>query len=523
MAVLQLNELHFQLDSGDNLFSGVSASLNTGKVGVVGKNGAGKSLLMSLIAKRQPAFTGSITVTPSLAFYQQSISAITDQTIAAFLGVESALQALTQISNGQCEQYLFDVVGEQWQLPETLSQQLMSMGLPRDPMTHCSVLSGGQQAKLRLWRTLEQKAELNLLDEPSNHLDREGRRWLLDCLSAHRGAVIIVSHDRELLRTVDKIWELASGKLHQYAGNYDAYAHAKTVQQTAAEQKLKSLNKQKASMHRTAQLNAEKAEQRAAQGNKARVRGSQPKVLLDAMRDRATAAASNRNSNLRQRQRSVTKKIDELKDTVQVSKPQNWTLATPTQRRKWLVRAKELVLQHGSHCPLTFTLTSSTKLSLRGNNGTGKSSLLKTLLGTLPRTSGELMCNCEFFYLDQHFSDFDTNVSALDYLSQHCSHLDSSFARTLLANIGLRGDFVYRPVKCLSGGEKVKLALLIANNQKQFNVLLLDEPDNHLDLDSKAHLAKALSEYPSAFIMVSHDEDFIADSGVTEAITISLN
>lgn len=520
MAVLQLNHLSYQLDTGEVLFNDISANLDGGVIGLVGNNGAGKSLLLSILAEHIKPSSGSLSVTPSLAYFQQSAPESSSQTVADFLGAGRVLRAIEKITAGSTEPCWFDRVGDQWHLTETLPRILHSLGLPDDPFIHCAELSGGQAAKLRLWHALNQKAQLTLLDEPTNHLDSDARTWLREALSKHSGAVIVASHDRELLRHVDQIWELSNGTLCRYGGNYDAYREVKSQQLASTQQKIKTLHRQQKHVQRNAQRNTEKAQQRSAQGNKIMARGGQPKVLLNAMRDNATASASNRKSNTEQRQKILNHKIGELKKSVAIEKPQHWKLASTTLRNKCLFRLENAVLARGIQTPINLTMSSTSKILLTGNNGTGKTTLLRTLMSDIPLTSGKLHSNSDYFYLDQHYSEFNVNSSSLSYLMERCQNLSSTDARTSLANIGLRGDAVYRPVGLLSGGEKVKLAILIANHQHTPQVLLLDEPDNHLDIEAKQRLAAALKAYPSGFVMISHDKDFIVDSGVTDFVEL---
>ncbi|MEF1341219.1 ATP-binding cassette domain-containing protein, partial [Vibrio rotiferianus] len=161
------------------------------------------------------------------------------------------------------------------------------------------------------------------------------------------------------------------------------------------------------------------------------------------------------------------------------------------------------------------------KVHLLGKNGCGKSTLLKTMLGKFSLQSGELKINTPFYYLDQHFGAIQPEISMLGNLMQHCEGMKESDARTLLAGIGFRRDSVFRLGSVLSGGEKMKLAMLIVSHQPTQPLLLLDEPDNHLDLDSKIMLAQALSAYRGGFILISHDQDFAAESGVSRSIELS--
>ncbi len=155
-----------------------------------------------------------------------------------------------------------------------------------------------------------------------------------------------------------------------------------------------------------------------------------------------------------------------------------------------------------------------------GPSGCGKSTFLKTLLGQFSLSQGDLQLNTPLYYLDQHFGTIHPDLSVLDNLMELCHGIKESDTRTLLAGIGFRRDSVFRLGNMLSGGEKMKLAMLIVSHQPEQPLLLLDEPDNHLDLDSKIMLAQALSSYRGGFILVSHDYDFAIESGVNREVSL---
>ena len=179
------------------------------------------------------------------------------------------------------------------------------------------------------------------------------------------------------------------------------------------------------------------------------------------------------------------------------------------------------MLAFGSSQPVNLQVGEGDKLHLQGGNGSGKSTLLKTLTGRLPLQAGELHVNTPLCYLDQHFSSVLPTLSLLDNLLQQCPALSESDARTLLAGIGFRRDSVFNPAETISGGEKMKLAMLIVSHQPQQPFLLLDEPDNHLDLNAKILLAAALNRYQGGFILISHDTAFADEAGVKSAYQLT--
>ncbi|KPM93971.1 elongation factor 3 [Vibrio alginolyticus] len=523
MPVLQAFNVSHQFDNGDTLFQSISCSMTKRRVGLVGRNGIGKSLLASILAGEIQPASGVVTAPSSFMMYCQQPSDLLSgqQSIAQFLGKDAVLHALKQIEQGDVSEHWFELVGEQWDIELKLKQQLAAMGLPQDPDFSCARLSGGQLARLQLWQLFENETDLLILDEPSNHLDTEAKQWLIESMTHFSGAILLISHDRELLREMEEIWELSGLGLQAFGGNYDVYAEKKRTELQAVERQLAQVDKQKKRLAEQAQKNREKADQRAAQGNKLRKGGSQPKILLDGKKDSATASASNRNKNEQLRQAHLQAKEQALKSRHEQLKAQKLYLTDNPNRSRKVLSIQECILPFGNSTPITLQIFANDKVHLKGRNGCGKSTLLKTLLGELSLQSGELQVNTPLYYLDQHFGAVNPNLSLLENVMESCQEMTESEARTLLAGIGFRRDAVFRLGRLLSGGEKMKLAMLIVSHQNSQPLLLLDEPDNHLDLESKIMLSQALNTYKGGFVLISHDQDFASESGVLRQIELT--
>jgi ATPase subunit of ABC transporter with duplicated ATPase domains len=319
---------------------------------------------------------------------------------------------------------------------------------------------------------------------------------------------------------MEEIWQLSSLGLQVFGGNYDVYAEQKRYESQALERQLSNLDKQQRQLVIQAQRNREKAQQRAAQGNKLRKSGSQATSLLDFQQDRATARSANRTKNQQRRQVHLETKQQALKARKESISQQKLYLADTANRSRHAVALFDAVLAFGRSKPINWQVRADEKVHLTGANGSGKSTLLKTLLGKLSLKQGSLQRSAPIYYLDQHFAVIVPQLSMLDNLLEQCDGMQAGEARTLLAGIDFRRESVFRLGGTLSGGEKMKLAMLIASHQPQQPLLLLDEPDNHLDLDSKIILAQALYDYRGGFILVSHDDDFATDSGVKRQIEL---
>lgn len=522
MPVLKAYNISHQFDNGETLFQQLSCSMTNNRVGLVGRNGVGKSILASILSGEQQPSNGTVTLPKSLAVYRQQPSQLLsgELSIAQFLGKDDVLNAIKRVESGDFSQHWFDVIMERWELPLQLSQQLKELGLPQDTGLPCAQLSGGQLTRLQLWQLFESEVELLILDEPSNHLDAHAKQWLMESMRAFKGAILLISHDRMLLREMDEIWKLSGLGLQVFGGNYNVYSKKKSAEKKAVERKLASVDKQRKKLEIQAQKNREKADQRAAQGIKLRKDGSQPKVLLDAKKDKATARSSNRSKNEQLRKAYLQDKDQSLKARKEQLKGQKFYLEGRPNHSRKVVSMLQGVLPFGSTKSISLQVYANDKIHLTGKNGSGKSTLLKTLLGEISLHQGELQLNTPLYYLDQHFGVIRAELSILDNLTQQCCGIRESDARTLLAGIGFRRDGVFRFGHMLSGGEKMKLAMLIVSHQPEQPLLLLDEPDNHLDLDSKVMLSQALCNYRGGFILVSHDHDFARESGVQIQLTL---
>lgn len=516
MPVLQAINLHYQFENGETLFRNLSVSMTQKRVGLVGRNGVGKSILALLLTKQLEPTGGSVQLNTSVAMYQQiNQEHILQQTVADFLDVKDTLYAIEQIEQGDCDPKWFECVGDRWDLRAELSCLLQQLQLPDSINLECKQLSGGQLSRLQLWKLFNSGAGLLVLDEPSNHLDSDGKQWLIEQIQSFSGHILLISHDRLLLREVEQIWELSSLGLTQYGGNFDFYTEEKRKESDAVARQLSSVKQQQKHLDKQAQKNKERAEQRAAAGKKLRKEGSQAKILMDAMSNRASASASGRAKNEAHRQQQLQQKSRQLESRQEQLKAQKLKLSSEAKGNQTLVSLINAELPYGSMKPINLTITGNSKLHLVGANGSGKSTLLKVLRGDLELKAGEVRINTAVFYLDQHFNVLQAHSSVLDNILNLCRGMSETKARTLLAGIGLRKDKVYQLVNRLSGGEKMKLAMLIASNQPQQPLLLLDEPDNHLDIDSKDMLSDALLNYDGALILVSHDESFVKRCGLT--------
>ncbi|NAW87349.1 ATP-binding cassette domain-containing protein [Photobacterium halotolerans] len=524
MTLLQAQSLTVLLPHGEPLFSDVSLALDRETTALVGRNGSGKSVLAALLSGARQPDEGRVIRHSNIAYLpqltvQNDLSAL--GTVAQALGVEGCLQALQRIAAGSCDPADFEAVGDQWDLPDSLSRQLAELGLPPDPGQSCASLSGGELTRLRLWLCFRSDAELLILDEPSNHLDRHGRQWLSQQITRFQGGILLVSHDQSLLKNADRIYELSHTGLACYGTDFMAYRQQKHHETQLLATRLSKAKQQINAINRQHQRNEEKAQRRAAAGNRDRHAGSQSTLLLDYQKNAAESAVSSRKHQQNQQLEHAQQQLKSLQDKVDTAKPLSFSTDSANKRSARLLTTTELSLHRGQFPAISRTVWYGDKIHLRGSNGTGKSTLLKTLLGDMPVKSGEIHRHGPLCYLDQHFSLFDLQATVIDNLMRLCPAYTAAELRTLAACIGFRRERVGQQMSTLSGGERMRLAMLVVSHQQQEGVLLLDEPDNHLDVDGKSMMAQALSEHKGSFILVSHDQDFVDACGVNQRWDLS--
>ncbi len=356
---------------------------------------------------------------------------------------------------------------------------LTGMGFAdKDLNTVINTLSGGEKTRLAIARLLLEEPNLLILDEPTNHLDFKTLRWLEEYLTNYNGAILVVSHDRYFLdKTVDTIFEIERGKLVTYKGNYSKYLVLK-------EERITRLTK----------------EYEAQQEEIKKLREYIDKNLV-------RASTSN----------MAKSRIKALENMELIEKPEgdlkkmNIRFDITHEPYKDVLIVEDLDVEVGEEKKLlsrgiNLDIKRKEKIAVIGENGIGKSSLLKTILGIIPHTKGEIEWgkNTTISYYEQENLNLDPEKIALDELWDRFPDINETEIRKVLGNVLLTQDDVYKPVKVISGGERAKLAFAEIILEKS-NVMLLDEPTNHLDLVSKEVLEKALMDYEGTLIFVSHD------------------
>lgn len=507
MILLQVNQLTKSFGA-ETILSNIHMEIKQNdRIALVGRNGTGKSTLLKIIAGQLSYDSGSI-IKPKdvqIGYLAQNTGlesdrSIWDEMLTVFEDLRKQEKELRELELKMADPNLYENKSQYEQLLKTYDRLQVSFkenggyqyesdirsilhGLSfhtYDYSTKISQLSGGQKTRLALGKLLLMKPNLLILDEPTNHLDIETLSWLETYLQSYSGAILIVSHDRYFLdKLVTEVYELTRQQIKKYTRNYTSYLEQKAANY---ERELKLYEKQQEEIAK----------------------------LEDFIQRNIARASTTKRAQSRRKQLEKIVRIDRpLGD----DKSAKFSFEIERQSGNDVLKIVDLAIGYSGEIlnnHLQLRITRGESIALVGPNGMGKSTLLKTIIGKLPKLGGEIHfgSNVTIGYYDQEQAELTSNKKVLDELWDEYPEMTEKEIRTILGNFLFSGEDVLKIVSTLSGGEKARLALAKLMLKKA-NLLILDEPTNHLDLDSKEVLENALIDYPGTILFVSHDRYFI--------------
>lgn len=464
--MLQVTDLAFGYGEKP-LYEGVNFRVSKGqKIGLVGPNGSGKSTLLGIIRGEEHGFTGKVKLEGTISLVPQEIKH------DAIMESSKSVRAYVDPEN----------IFQDFEIHKMFKGLELNVTLDHDPKT----LSGGQKTKLALARALFQNPDILLLDEPTNFMDTSGKKWVMRFLAEYQGAVIVISHDLELMDTaIDKILAVTpyNGKIEEYKGSYSDYVKLK-------EDKEKNLKKELEIKMRHLKRTEERYNNSRAVATKSILR------------------------------RKVEREKENLPEVPQEIRKFSIKLPEPKRIGEVPMKAVSVKKSYGDLEVLrdvNFTILRGERIALIGSNGTGKSTFIKILMDMIKPDSGDIYRNDELSvgYYSQEFETFDFNKSVMDTFCE-ATKMNEGMARSFLGKFMFAGDKQFQRVGSLSGGEKTRLSIACLTG-KNNNLLVLDEPTTYLDVLSQRIILESLKEYTGTMILVSHSPEFVKELKPTKA------
>ena len=506
----------------------ISLSLHRNRVGLVGKNGCGKTTLIKILATELEPKSGDVKRYGNWAYLPQGFDTRAKATVAAAMHIEDRLRAISRIEQGDTDEKLYEIIGEQWDIEVRAQRTLETFGLVNIELSRpLNSLSGGQATRVMLAGLMLLEPDFLLLDEPTNHLDEQGRNTFYNFIESWKHGLLVTSHDRRLLQIMDSIIELTPLGPKTYGGNFDFYIEQKLLTEQNVKENLDRAKREFKSAKSDAQKASERQQHKSGQGQKSRAAGSQPKMVLNARKSQSEQTAGRISDSHHKKVTQAKEKVLNAKKQVVFGDPMSFSFD-----RDFLPTGKSVVVMEGVWFrypqgdfvlrDLDLRIKGPERIALRGPNGSGKSTLVRMIQGDLKPTKGIMKVGVrQVVCLDQQVNMLDMERSIIENLRRYNPDIKETYARWLLGRMLFSGSNAFALVGDLSGGERLRAALCcLAAVKDPPRLLILDEPTNNLDLESMQSVSETLVQFQGAMIVISHDTEFLNDIRVTRHITL---
>lgn len=525
--IVALHGIALATPDGQPLLDNLDLVFGADRTGLVGRNGIGKSTLLSVIAGEARPLAGTVERSGRVAMLRQGVQDSAGETLADLLGIRAALARLHRLDVGKGSPG--DAAEADWTLPSRLEATLAEVGLAGvEADRPLATLSGGQHTRAALAALLLAEPDLILLDEPTNNLDADGRDIIARVLAGWKKGAVVVSHDRALLRPLDRIVELSSLGARIYGGGYDLYAVRTQEERAAAERELDFAQREAVAVERRIQTAKERKARRDAAGKRSRAKGDQPKMLLDAQKERSQKTAGGASQRAERQRGQAAEALTQAQAAVERIRQLSPSLPAtglPAGRMVLAFTGVSYAYAGGDaiFADVTFAMAGPERVALTGPNGTGKSTFLKLASGAAEPTAGTVSRPVPSVVLDQSVAILDSAATILDNFRRLAPSATPNQAHAALARFMFRNADALKPVGALSGGEILRAGLACTlGGSAPPPLLMLDEPTNHLDLESIAAIEAALADFDGALLVASHDEDFLAAIGIARRLAFPL-
>ena len=527
------DRLAFSLADGRTLFSELTLGFGRERTGLTGANGTGKSTLVRLLAGELRPSAGTVVRAGTLGYLPQDFQVRAEQPLAGVLGISDRLARVERVLAGDASTEDLDLVAGDWDLRERAEAVLARLGLSHLHLDRPVLdVSGGEATRVALAGVLLAEPDFLLLDEPTNNLDAAGREALYGFVEGWTGGLLAVSHDRGLLRRMDRIVELTPAGARVYGGGYDLYREQRAAEADAAAGELASAEAALRAARREAQQMRERQARRDSRGKRVAAEGGIPRIMLGMMKERAEGTGARVRETGARLVEDGRARLDAARG--RVDEQARLALDLPSAAvpaGKTVVEVDAVTYVHpGAVSPVmdgvSLRITGPERVAIVGRNGSGKTTLLRLVTGELRPDSGTVRLGLpveEVAFFDQHTRRLRDDASVLQNYRAANPGVDETAARHALARFLFEGDAVHQSAGSLSGGQRLRAALACAlNGWRPPRLLLLDEPTNHLDLDSLEALEQVLRGYDGALLVVSHDAAFLDAIGIERRIELAV-
>lgn len=528
--MLTLRNLAYAHPGKDVLFTDISLTVNDHrKTGLTGDNGTGKSTLLKIISGKLQPSAGQIFASAEPYYVPQLFGQYNHLTVAEALGVDRKLHALTEILSGNPAEENFTALNDDWTLEDRCREALQHWQLNEVALTQkMETLSGGQKTKVFLAGIFIHQPTLVLLDEPSNHLDVQGRELLYDFVQSTNSSLLVVSHDRALLNRMDTICELGKTGVTVYGGNYDFYAEQKKSERDALskdiQEKEKSLRKAKEKERET----AERRNRLDNRGKKKQEKAGVARIMMNTLRNSAENSTAKTKSVHAEKIDGLAGELQELRGALpDIDKMKFGFDDSPLHKGKIIFGAEAVNVRYDDRLlwkqNLDVSVISGERISLKGKNGSGKTTLIKLILGELEPSEGTIYRAVNnSVYIDQDYSLVNNTLTVYEQAQQfNDTALEEHEVKTRLNRFLFTKTDWDKSCAALSGGERMRLLLACMNIRNLSpDLIVLDEPVNNLDIQNVEILTAAINEYKGTLVVVSHDERFLQEINVARTIEL---
>lgn len=526
-----LKQISYIHPDREPLFRNISFTLNEGdKVALIGHNGSGKSTLLRILSGELKPSEGEIVYTEQPYYIPQHFGQYDNCSVAEALHVDKKLGALHRILSGDASGQNFSLLGDDWGVEERSKEALSRWGLSHITLGHdMKSLSGGEKTKVFLSGIYIHQPSVILMDEPSNHLDVDSRMQLYDLIGSSRASIILVSHDRTLLNTLNLIYELNAKGVEVYGGNYEFYKEQKQEKMEALQARYDDRQKELRKARQIAREVAERKQKKDVRGKKSVASKGIPRIMLNTIRNRAEASGSKLKDVHEEKMEGIVEDMKRIRRELPEKRDLKLSMDNMELHiGKILVTAENINFGYSGQylweAPISFQIRSGDRIVISGRNGSGKTTLLKLLFGELAPDEGKLTrADFKYLYIDQDYSVIDNSLTVFEQVQHfNARHLSDDELRVLLHRFLFTYDVWNKGCDRLSGGEKMRLifcCMLVSDNAP--DMFVLDEPTNNLDIQSLEVVTTSIKDYMGTLLVVSHDMYFIEEVGIIKAINLS--